>query len=173
MTTFTIVRTSKPFPEDTVLDKIRDFLFGVIDGYRDPDKKSWRRFWRKIKTLEPGEFFVFEITFPRSSPFHRRHMKIESEVFNAQERFEDFEQFRYWVKVGAAWVIWAAGPKGGVVPIPKSISYAKADQDEFERFHVQVMEFLRGPHAADYLWPHLKGPKATEMMDQILTAFDE
>jgi len=28
------------------------------------------------------------------------HMKIEQSVFDAQERFDDFEQFRYWLKLG-------------------------------------------------------------------------
>jgi hypothetical protein len=94
-------------------------------------------------------------------------MKIEQDVFDAQEKFSDFEQFRYWLKVGAAWVTWAGGPRGGVVPIPKSISYAKADEEEFRQYHEQVMEFLRGEHAAPYLWKHLGKEGAYEMMDAI------
>ena len=68
------------------------------------------------------------------------------------------------------WVTWAAGPKGGVVPIPKSISYAKADEEEFRRYHEQVVDFLRGPHAATFLWKHLGG-QAGEMMNTILDGF--
>ena len=30
------------------------------------------------------------------------------------------------------------------MPIPKSISYAAADQHEFEQYHGKVMAFLRG-----------------------------
>ena len=32
-------------------------------------------------------------------------------------------------------------PKGGVIPVPRSISYRKTDQAEFERYHGLVMEF--------------------------------
>ena len=74
--------------------------------------------------------------------------------------------------VGAGWVTWAAGPSGGVVPIPRSISYAAAEQGEFMEFHERVVAFLRGPHAARYLWPHLKD-KADEMMNSILNGFNE
>ena len=160
-------------PPGPALDAVRGFLFGVVDGFREPDRKFWRKFWKRVTTMEPGEFFDVEIVFPRSGPYHRRHMAIEAAVFDAQERFEDFEQFRNWVKVGAGWVDWCAGPKGGVVPIPRSISYAKADQDEFERFHLAVMIFFRGPHAAPFLWKHLGKQGSAEMMNSILEGFWE
>lgn len=171
MTRITIMRTGMALPES--MDAVRSLLFGALDGFTSDDKKAWRRFWKRLVRLEPGEMAVAEMVFPRSGPFHRRHMKIEQSVFDAQERFADFEMFRYWLKVGAAWVVWAAGPKGGVVPIPKSISYAKADEEEFRRYHDQVIGFLRGPHASKYLWPHLSPTDSAEMMGQILEGFGE
>jgi hypothetical protein len=114
-----------------------------------------------------------EMVFPRSGPFHRRHMKIEQTLFDAQERFTDFQMLRDWLKIGAAWVVWVPGAKGGIVPLPKSISYAKADEEEFRQFHSQVIEFLRGEHAAPYLWKHLGKEKSYEMMDSILEGFGE
>ncbi len=172
MSKITITRTDRAMPSADALEGARHLLFGALDGFSKEDKRAWRRFWRRLFSLAPGEMALFEMIFPRSGPFHRRHMKIEQSVFDAQERFQDFEQFRYWLKVGAAWVTWAAGPKGGVVPIPRSISYAKADEEEFRQYHDQVIEFLRGDHAAKYLWPHLKG-QAHEMMDAILQEFSE
>lgn len=172
MPRITIVRCPEQLPPETILGHIRGFLFGLLDGFTEQDKKAWRRLWHRLMRLEAGEIAQIEFVIPRSGPFHRRHMAIEQRVFDSQERFTDFEQFRYWLKVGAAWVIWAAGPKGGVVPIPKSISYAKADQEEFEQFHRSVIGFLRGPHAAPYLWKHL-GEKSHEMMDSILEGFGE
>lgn len=173
MAKITLIRTGQTMPGEKALDAARELIFGTLDGFSRDDKSAWRRFWKRLLRLEPGEMAVAEMVFPRSGPFHRRHMKIEQSVFDAQERFQDFEQFRYWLKVGAAWVTWAAGPKGGVVPIPKSISYAKADEAEFRRYHVQVIGFLRGDHAAKYLWPHLSPDAAAEMMNTILEGFDE
>lgn len=173
MSQITVMRTDRPWPVlNIVLIALKDFLFGVIDGFNRDDKKAWRRIWKRIKDMEAGEMLVIDIRMPRSGPFHRRHMKIEQSVFDAQERFQDFEQFRYWLKVGAGWVTWAAGPKGGVVPIPKSISYANADQEEFSRYHEAVVEFLRGPHAAKFLWRHL-GDTSADMMETILGEFGE
>jgi hypothetical protein len=171
MSIITIVRTDKTMPQGAALDGARDLLFGAIDGAHKADRRAWRMFWKRVTNLEPGEMAVAEMRFPRSGQYHRRHMKIESSVFDAQERFTDFEQFRYWLKVGAAWVTWAAGPKGGVVPIPKSISYAKADEAEFREYHDKVIDFLRGPHASKYLWPHL--PDHAGMMEVILAGFGE
>lgn len=172
MSKITLVRCAEPSPGESVLAGVRGFLFGLFDGWTKNDKRGWRKIWRRLMDLEPGEFAVIEFVVPRSSPFHRRHMKIEASVFDAQDRFDDFEMFRNWLKIGAAWVVWAPGAKGGIVPLPRSISYAKADQSEFEQYHAQVLSFLRGQHAAPYLWKHL-GAGAHDMMISILREFDE
>lgn len=172
MSKVTLIRTADAFPAESILEHVRRFLFGLFDGWNDSDKKGWRKIWKRLIDLEPGEFAVIEFVIPRSSPFHRRHFAILSAVFDKQERFADFEMFRDWITVGAGWVEWCAGAKGGVVPIPKSISYAKADQKEFEDYHGKVIAFLRGAHAANFLWKHL-GNDAHWMIDQILDGFNE
>ena len=173
MSAITIVRTNQRLPDGQALDGARALLFGALDGAHREDRKAWRMFWKRLLRLEPGEMAVAEMRFPRSGPFHRRHMAIEQTLFDSQERFTDFEMFRYWLKVGAAWVTWAAGPKGGVVPIPRSISYTKADEAELLQYHDQVIDFLRGPHAAKYLWPHLSADDQAAMMETILAGFGE
>lgn len=150
----------------------RKVMFGFVDGLGERGQKQWRRFWNSLLRLEPGEMATLIAHKSRSGPFHRRHMAIEQRLFDAQERFEDFKMFRYWLKVGSGWVTWAAGPSGGVVPIPRSISYAAADELEFREFHEKAIAFLRGPHAAKYLWPHLKD-MADGMMDSVLREFNE
>jgi hypothetical protein len=99
-------------------------------------------------------------------------MKLESAVFEAQERIPQFEMFRYWLKVSVGHVTWMPGAKGGVVPVPKSISYAELAEPEYREFHDECLKFLRGPHAAKYLWPHLTGLQAAEMMESILEGFE-
>ncbi len=172
MSKLTVCRTDLALPDEPVLESVRRFLFGVLDGFGKDDKRAWRRFWKRLINAEPGELVNVEMVFPRSGPFHRRHMAIEQAVFDAQERFTDFEMFRDWLKIGAGWVEWVPGAKGGIVPLPKSISYAKADDEEFQKFHGKVMIFLRGLHAAPYLWKPL-GDGAHAMMDAILAGFDE
>lgn len=170
MSTINVMRTERHLPAN--LDAARELLFSALDGFTRDDKKAWRSIWKRIIGMEAGELVAIDMRMPRSGPYHRRHMAIEQAVFDAQERFQSFEQFRVWLKVGAGWVDWCAGPKGGVVPIPRSISYAKADQEEFGRYHAAVMQFLRGEHAAPYLWKHL-GDGAHDMIETILQGFEE
>ena len=153
-------------------DVLRDALFGMVDGLSESDQKSWRRFWNWIWKAGSGEVFSIETWTPRVGWFHRKHMAMESKVFAAQERIKTFEQFRVWLKVGAGFVDWMAGPKGGVVPIPKSISYKKCDEDTMRQFHDDAVAFLRTPHAQKYLWPHLTPFMAEQSMEIILTSFE-
>lgn len=169
MSRFTVARTRMAMPTD--LDGARELLFKALDGFGDDDKKAWRKLWKRIFSLKPGEMLEVQTVFPRSGPYHRRHMAIEQKLFDSQEKFDDFEAFRTWLKLGAGWVIWALGEDGTLVPVPKSISYASAEQDEFEKYHAAVLRFLRGSHAAVFLWPHLED-KAVEQIEWILRSFD-
>jgi hypothetical protein len=173
MTDIILVRQTETEIPESERAIARKVLFGAIDGLGEVGKKSWRRFVNGLFKLQPGEMVEIKTHRDRSGPFHRRHFALESALFESQERFEHRDQMFYWLKVGAGWVTWCAGPKGGVVPIPRSVSYAKADEDEFRDFHDRVVTFLRGPHAARYLWPHLDEGKAAEMMDGVLLEFEE
>lgn len=168
-----LVRTNIAHPGETLLKAVSHFLFRCYDGVKKEDKRGWRMLWRRLFGLEPGEWMVIEVILPRSTPFHRRHMGMERAVFKQQDRFDSFDMFRTWLLVGAGWVVWAAGAKGGVIPIAKSISYAKADEADFRVCHDMVVDFLRGDHAAHYLWPHLDHESAHAMMNGCLEGFNE
>lgn len=168
---FTITRTNLALPDEKGMAGASQFLFKAIDGYGKDDRASWRRFWKRVLAMKPGDTAEVEMVFPRSGPYHRRHMALEQSIFDAQETFEDFESFRNWLKIGAAWVVWVPGDGGELTPVPKSVSYAAADQDEFQKFHEAVVRFLRGDYAPAVLWPHLKKP--SDMMGAILRGFDE
>ena len=100
-------------------------------------------------------------------------MVLETRVFQAQERIKSFEQFRLWLKLGSGFVDWMAGPRGGVVPVPRSISYKKCDEDAMRQFHDDAIEFLRTEHATRYLWPHLDAAAGESMIEAILGEFGE
>lgn len=168
MPAITLVRTDIPMPPEHELERALNLLFDCFRGVTDTDNKRWWRFWKSATEKEQGEMFDVETVFPRYTPFHKQHMKIEQDVFNAQERFRDFEMFRNWLKIGAGFVVWVPGAKGGIVPLPKSASYAKTDEKEFREFHAKAMEFLRGEHAAPYLWKQLEKSEAHEKMETIL-----
>ena len=150
----------------------RRVLFGAIDGLGEKGKKQWRRFVNGLFNLEPGEMVEIVTHKARSGPFHRYHMALEQRVFEAQERIGDFDQFRLWLKLGAGHVDWMPGPKGGVFPVPKSISYAKLEDDEMRDFHEAAVAFLRTGHAQRYLWPALPPQQADEAIESVLRSFE-
>ncbi len=151
---------------------LRDCLFGMVDGQAEEDKKAWRRFWNGVWKMGSGEFFSIKTLIPRYGPAHRKQMKLEGEIFKNQDRVKDREFFRLWLKVGSGWVSWIPGPKGGVFPVPKSVSYAECENGEFQQYCEGVLTFLRTAHAQKYLFPHLTPFVAEQCIEAILSQFE-
>ena len=173
MAEITLVRQDSVPIDPKDAEAARRVIFGIVDGLGDRGRKQWRRLWNGLLRLEPGEMVGISTVQPRLGWFHRKHMALEQAVFEVQERFEDFESFRAWLKVGAAFVEWYPGPKGGVIPVPRSISYAKLEQGEMEQFHADAVAFLRTEHAGRTLWKHLGERQRIEMIETILQGFNE
>jgi hypothetical protein len=172
MARLTLFKNQKAPPSDSDLERARYVVFGMVDGLGQDDKRGWRHFWRRIAKLEPGEIIEFETRFPRNGKHHRLFFAMLTAVYDAQERFTDFEQFRHWTLIGAGHVTWAAGAKGGVVPLAKSISYSAADEEQFATIHAKVLEFFRGEYCAPFLWPHLKEQQPFDMMEGVIDGFE-
>lgn len=173
MSDITLVRQSAVTLSESEKDVARRVLFGYVDGLGECGRRQWRRFFSMLLRLEPGEMVQIKTHKARVGWFHRRHMALEQAVFEAQERFEDFESFRTWLKVGASFVDWYPGPKGGVIPVPRSISYSKLEQGAMEQFHNDAVAFLRTEHAGKTLWKHLGDCQRIQMIETILGGFNE
>lgn len=145
-------------------------LFGRIDGLGAVNKKKWRGFWKRVLQMEPGEMVEVRTHQARLGWYHRKHMNFEHKLFEAQERIDNFDQFRMWIKVGAGHVDWLPGPKGGVIPVPKSIQYSQMEQADFEVYHAHVLDFVRQPHATKFLWKHLSDLQQLEMIESVIEA---
>lgn len=173
MSDITLVRQgSGAIPKDDA-EAARRVLFGMVDGLGERGRKQWRRFVNGLLRMEPGEMVEIRTHKQRLGWYHRKHMALESRVFESQERFQDFETFRTWLKVGSGFVTWHAGPKGGVIPVPRSISYAKLEQGEMEQVHADMVAFLRTEHAAAYLWPKLPKDRRIDAIELLLAEFNE
>lgn len=151
----------------------RKVIFGHVDGLGERGKKAWRRLWNGLMRLEPGEMVEIKTHKARSGPFHRRHMAIETALYEAQERFDQFEQFRNWLKVGAGFCDWIPGPKGAVIPVPRSIAFDKLEDDDMRQVHEDMVAFVRSEHAGKTLWRHLTPAARGEMVESILRGFGE
>ncbi len=151
----------------------RRVIFGIVDGLGERNRKAWRGLWNRLMKLQPGEMVDLKTHQERVGWYHRKHMALENRVFDSQERFENFKGFRDWLKVGAGFCDWYPGPKGGVMPVPKSISYSKLEQGDMEAFHADAVAFLRTEHAGKTLWKHLSQAQRIEMIEGILSEFRE
>lgn len=173
MTDITLVRQDPTEISEDKRAAAREVMFGIVDGLGERGKKQWRRFINGLMRLEPGEMVSIKTHKARSGPFHRRHMAIETAVFEAQEKFESFEQFRNWMKVGSGFCDWIAGPRGAVIPVPRSIAFDKLEDDEMRQVHDEMVSFLRSEHAGKALWRHLDPIARTEMIESVLKQFNE
>lgn len=173
MPEITLVRQDPAAISEADKDTARRVIFGMVDGLGEGGRKQWRRLWRRILGLEPGEMMEITTVQPRLGWYHRKHMALEQAVFELQERFAEFEDFRTWLKVGAGHVNWFPGPKGGVIPVPRSISYGKLEQGEMEVYHAAAVNFLRTEHAGATLWRHLSPTARIQMIETVLGGFGE
>jgi len=146
---------------------------GKIHGATEKDRKAYARFSSRIRDLEPGELFTLDCWFPRNPKLHGLHFAMLATIFDAQEQFADPDQLRTWLQVGAGHCEFVPGPTGRMVAIPKSISFRSIDDADFQAHHEAVKDFLRTDHARRFLWPHLDDEQTAEMVDAILSGFEE
>lgn len=151
----------------------RRVMFGMVDGLGEGEQKKWRRFWNGLLRLEAGEMAEIETRMERAGPYHRKHMLLETRVFESQERFELFKPFRDWLKIGAGHCDWYPGPRGGMFAVPKSIAYKNLEQGAMEVFHENAVAFLRSDAAGRTLWPHANVRDRIDSIEAILHGLRE
>jgi len=176
MAEITLLRQDKKISDEqrAELRAALEVIYRYVDGLGEAGKKQWRRFWNAVLKLEIGELVTIRTHKQRVGVYHRRQMLLESRVFEAQERFDNFDPgFRDWLKVGAGHVDWYPGPKGAVMPVPKSIAYDAMEQTEFEAYHQAAVDFLRTEHAIKTLWPKLPPLQRHDAIEAVLGDFRE
>jgi len=145
---------------------------GQLVGLGEKNAKAYAKCRQQIKDLEPGEVYCLSVWFSRNPKLHGLHMAMLAQVFDQQEQFDDFEQFRMWAQVGAGHCVFVPGPGGKMCAIPKSIAWAKLDDADFQAHHEAVKAFLRSLRATRFLWPDLDDVAAGEAMAAILDGFE-
>lgn len=144
---------------------------GQLCGVGAKDKKAYAVFKKQVAALVPGEVYFLNVWFPRNPKLHGLHFVMLSAIFDAQEQFEDPDDLRAWLQVGAGHCEFIPGPTGKMVAIPRSIAHHKMDDVAFAEHHEKVKDFLRTQHAKRFLWPHLSDEEQDTMVDTILSQF--
>lgn len=143
-----------PLPTGNLLEGVRAFLFGAVDGASEDDKKAWRRFWRRVVGMEPGEMALVEMTIPRNAKFHRKFFALlnlgfdswepsrKNKRYKGREIAKNFEQFREDITILAGYYVQTFDLKGRMTLKAQSISFANMDDVEFERLYSAVVDVL-------------------------------
>lgn len=154
-------------------EAVSRFLFRRVRGLSPEHQRRWGRFWKRLIDGECAEFYP---VVDRSLVFHRRHMAIESRLFEEQDGFAPTAAgrrwFRQWLKVGAALVHLEV--KGDAAEwLAGSLSYDALSDDEMREFHEAAVDFLRTPRALKRLWPHVKAAERLQMLEAAMTNPEE
>lgn len=143
---------------------------GKLAGLTDADQRGWDRFLSRVKELGQSCLSITWIE-PRSGPYHRRFFAMVGRLFESQEQFDDPDDLRQWLTVGAGHVRFVPGPTGRMVALPVSIKWARMDQAEFEAVANAVWAFAYSEHARRFLWGHLSDEQSYEMLETVLGEF--
>lgn len=154
MSLIAVVKTDAPMPDQAALEQVRAFLFNCIRGLREEDEKAWRRLWRHITRMEPGELCNIEFKFPRNSKFHRKLFALLLVGFDAWEPVrkhktykgrpiaKNFEQFREDITILSGYFEQTFTLRGEMRLRAQSISFAKMDDAEFGQLYDSVAQVL-------------------------------
>ncbi len=154
MSRVTIIRTSDLPPAESMLEQVRRFLFGLFDGWSRTDKQGWRKIWKRLMDLEPGEFAVIEFVIPRNAKFHRKffsmlHFAFDSwepgrmrKTYKGKEVSKNFERFRKDVLILAGFYDQTFDLKGRMKLEAHSVSFSNMDDAEFEEVYSAVASVI-------------------------------
>jgi hypothetical protein len=78
---------------------------------------------------------------PRNLAFHNKFFKMLDIILQNQDHYQNIEQLLFVCKLGIGHADYVQ-TRQGVVGIPKSISFAKMDADEFQAFYDKAVNWM-------------------------------
>ena len=103
---------------------------------------------------------VCNVRLPRNPMFHRKFFALLRLVFENQELYSDFDQFRNEVVMRAGYFEEHTHLTGKVSYVAKSLAYESMDEAEFEALYEQVIVVL--------LAHFMKGMERTQLEEAVL-----
>lgn len=136
---------------------------GKLRGYGQENDKAYKKFRRWVKKLEPGEFFTLSWRRERNPAHHRKLMALVTYVAENSDVYDNKAKALDAVKLAAGHCDWIQDPKGGgLVPIPKSISFDNLDQDAFEEFYANAIQGV-----ITHILPHMTRVDMNEALQHV------
>lgn len=145
---------------------IRKDESGKLAGMGEKGARAYGKFKRQVEAMQVGDTIAFSWKAPRSLPHHRLFFAQLGDLFDSQEQFDDVDQMRKWLTVGAGYCDFVPGPAGRMVALPKSIAFEEMDEADFGEYHAAVLRFLWTKPARSFMWGHLTEQQSYEMVER-------
>ena len=94
------------------------------------------------KKLKIGKEYKFKVTGIRNLKFHKKFFALIKTVFENQEQFVNIEEMRKALIFDAGFREQRQNLKGEIIQYPKSISFSKMDEIEFEELYNKVIDIV-------------------------------
>ena len=98
---------------------------------------------KKLKDckLKEGEIYEVEIKRKRNYEFHKKYFALINLCFDNQDFFTEFEDLREYLICKSGYYIKIPTPDGEMIK-PKSISFAKMDDIEFNQLYNKTIDTI-------------------------------
>lgn len=104
----------------------------------------------EIQKWKDGKMVQIEVTAPRNIKFHRKFFAMLNIAFDNQDVYHNRAAFLDVIKYGIYHVKSIVMPNGQISYAPKSISFAKMDNSEFEKFYNSAGEYIEKAFGIDW-----------------------
>lgn len=146
---------------------MRAMLIKTEKGLRGstPDEHTaWLKFRRKLEAMKPGDWLRLEWVRPRNPKHHRKFFALLHVISENSETYDTTEKALVALKLVTGHFDLVVDPKSGqIVQVPKSISYERMDQDEFERFYSQAIDAV-----LQYILPQMDKALMDRLVDMVI-----
>jgi len=105
-------------------------LINTQDGGLYPDSAHDDE---QLSGIHIGDVVTAEIKKARNPAFHRKAFAMLHDIFDNQDKFEDFDRFREWLQIAAGVVDIIIGPDGQTYYKVRSLAWDKMDDAEFSK----------------------------------------
>lgn len=145
---------------------------GKLEGIDEKGQRAYLKWRRLVTDLEPGQTLTFSYRMPRSPAHHRFFFQKLQSLLARTEAFDELDNLRYWIVMGAGYCDFVPGLDGKPNAIPKSLDFTQMDETEFSELHRKVDTFLWTSRAQATLWPHLDEEARYRSVEAFLKEFE-
>lgn len=96
----------------------------------------------QMKRWKIGDTIAINAKRPRNARHHAKFQKLVDLVYENQDHYEQREHFVAALKTALGHCDLIEGKGGKMIAIPKSISFAKMGQDEFDDFYSRALDLI-------------------------------